>query len=99
MAICLKISEVTAFRSELEGLLESVQEDTREAQLEAAKTGKVIDFSAERKVIEQCEAALARIDSGSYGICENCGEDIELSHLKADPLARFCISCKGLAEP
>lgn len=37
-------------------------------------------------------AALARIDAGTYGICEVSGEEIEAERLAADPAARTCIS-------
>ena len=39
----------------------------------------------------EVEAALARIDEGTYGICETCGKDIGSARLEAMPAARFCI--------
>lgn len=38
--------------------------------------------------------ALTRIKEGKYGICENCGEEIERARLKANPQARYCLDCK-----
>jgi DnaK suppressor protein len=38
-------------------------------------------------------AALARIDQGEYGYCEDCGEDIAPKRLQLDPAASKCISC------
>lgn len=38
-------------------------------------------------------AALARMDSGDYGACEDCGEDIAAGRLSLDPAAMLCISC------
>jgi RNA polymerase-binding transcription factor len=38
-------------------------------------------------------AALARIDQGEYGYCEDCGEDIAPKRLELDPAASKCISC------
>ena len=44
------------------------------------------------------EAALTRIDAGTYGICENCGRPIQPARLEAMPWVTLCIDCKRLAE-
>jgi DnaK suppressor protein len=38
--------------------------------------------------------ALRRIDDGSYGKCERCGQEIPIERLEARPTARLCVSCK-----
>lgn len=38
--------------------------------------------------------ALRKIDEGTYGICEQCEEEISIGRLKAIPHARFCINCQ-----
>ncbi len=38
-------------------------------------------------------AALARMDEGAFGYCEDCGETIATKRLELDPAARLCISC------
>jgi DnaK suppressor protein len=52
----------------------------------------------ERKLIKKIEEMLARIDSGEYGYCDNCGVEIGLSRLEARPTATLCIDCKTLDE-
>jgi DnaK suppressor protein len=52
----------------------------------------------ERHTLLRIEEALARIESGSYGICTNCGNEIRPGRLKAMPWARYCIDCQELAE-
>ena len=49
-----------------------------------------------RKIIsiQSAEAALARIRMGSFGICAECGEDIDLKRLEAHPTTPFCIQCQ-----
>ncbi|MDP3668743.1 MAG: TraR/DksA C4-type zinc finger protein [Telluria sp.] len=42
--------------------------------------------------------ALAKFDDASYGICEECGNDIGFSRLQARPEARLCITCQTRAE-
>ncbi|MDR7080770.1 RNA polymerase-binding transcription factor DksA [Arthrobacter ginsengisoli] len=43
------------------------------------------------RVLVQIEAALARIDAGTYGSCEVCGEEISAGRLEARPWTPFCI--------
>jgi DnaK suppressor protein len=52
----------------------------------------------ERHTLLRIEEALARIESGTYGICTNCGNEIRPGRLKAMPWARYCIDCQELAE-
>jgi len=42
--------------------------------------------------------ALAKFEDGSYGMCEECGNDIGYSRLQARPEARLCIGCQTRAE-
>jgi len=42
-------------------------------------------------LLEEVDSALARIEDGSYGICESCHDTIERDRLIADPLVRFCL--------
>jgi RNA polymerase-binding transcription factor DksA len=47
-----------------------------------------------RAVIEDIDDALAKIDAGTYGICESCGKPIVKDRLRAIPHARLCVACK-----
>jgi DnaK suppressor protein len=51
--------------------------------------------SAEMRQLRQ---ALARIEDGTYGFCEECGQPIGASRLLARPEARLCIDCQTRAE-
>ncbi len=44
------------------------------------------------------EKALQDIEDGTYGICEQCGDDIAIERLKARPVTRYCIDCKTSME-
>jgi RNA polymerase-binding transcription factor len=48
----------------------------------------------ERKLINKIKDALERIDDGSFGTCEVCGEDISEGRLKARAVTTLCIDCK-----
>lgn len=47
-----------------------------------------------RETLTDVDDALARIDSGDYGVCEGCGEQIPIARLEARPQARLCMSCQ-----
>ena len=51
-------------------------------------------------MIRESQLALARIEQGLYGVCENpdCGLPIGIKRLKANPTARFCIECQQQLE-
>ena len=46
-----------------------------------------------RETLNDIDAALAKFDSGTYGMCEECGKPIAAARLEAMPFARLCISC------
>ncbi|GAA1728282.1 TraR/DksA family transcriptional regulator [Microbacterium paludicola] len=48
---------------------------------------------AARRELQEIDAALARIDAGTYGVCEVCGEPIAAGRLLARPTATRCIRC------
>ena len=52
----------------------------------------------DRKLIKKINEALDRIDDGSFGVCEDCGEDIGIPRLKARPVTTLCIECKSRRE-
>ena len=64
-----------------------------------ADSGQVAAEQGENKVLasqlrtelDEVERALAKLDDGTYGKCETCGEPITPARLEAMPAARFCI--------
>lgn len=45
-----------------------------------------------RETLDDVEHALAKLDDGTYGLCEECNEPIAAARLEAMPAARFCIT-------
>jgi DnaK suppressor protein len=52
----------------------------------------------ERNMVREIDSALDKIANGTYGICEECEEPINEKRLEANPVARYCISCKRMIE-
>ncbi|BDZ53914.1 TraR/DksA family transcriptional regulator [Agromyces marinus] len=48
--------------------------------------------------LDDIDRALARIDDGTYGICERCGSKITVARLEARPTATLCIDCARLVR-
>lgn len=52
----------------------------------------------ERKLLKKIDSALARIDDGSYGYCEETGDEIGLRRLEARPVATLCVEAQERRE-
>jgi DnaK suppressor protein len=67
----------------------------------AGTLDREIDYTLEghsEQVLAQIDAALGRIDDGSFGRCTNCAEPIAEERLEARPWASLCIKCQREAE-
>jgi DnaK suppressor protein len=64
------------------------------ATVESDRTFHLRIRDRERKLIKKIDQALERLDDGTFGLCERCGEEIGLERLKARPVTTFCINCK-----
>lgn len=54
--------------------------------------------SRELVYMKKIEAALKRIEEGTFGNCEECGQEIEIKRLEARPTATLCVICKEEQE-
>jgi sigma-B regulation protein RsbU (phosphoserine phosphatase) len=68
----------------------------RRARLQAATGSISADYVND--LLSEIDAALERIDDGSYGVCETCHETIEADRLQVDPLTRFCLDHLSAAQ-
>jgi DnaK suppressor protein len=72
-------------------------------EMEEASFASDIGFSLrirdrEAHLIRKIEDALERLEDGSFGFCEECGEEIPYKRLIARPVATLCIQCKQEQE-
>jgi DnaK suppressor protein len=51
-----------------------------------------------RELLELSERALARMDEGTFGVCQSCGQPIGKARLQAFPRATLCVTCKQREE-
>ncbi|WP_432695428.1 TraR/DksA family transcriptional regulator [Marinobacterium sp. YM272] len=80
-------------RAELEADLQAIKPARVNGNL-AAETADVLVEQIKHD-LHRVDAAIARIDTGLYGYCIGCGEEIENNHLRADPAVDLCVSCSG----
>ena len=87
-----------------ETLLNMQQESLQEpdiadrASLEAERALELRTRDRERKLITKIDAALRRLDEGSYGFCEDTGEPISLRRLMARPIATLSLEAQEQHE-
>ena len=75
--------------------------DNHLAETATATLGREIDYTLgdnAEHVLAGIDAALKRIEEGTYGTCAGCGTEIPEGRLEANPWASLCIDCKRRAE-
>jgi RNA polymerase-binding protein DksA len=94
---------IRAQSSELTGLMRDPGDGAGQDQADMGATSFERDheltvLNSERDKLHQIDRALARIDDGTYGVCESCGEPIGKMRLMAFPRATLCMTCKQREE-
>lgn len=93
---------VAALEREFAGLAEAAsaagtddEHDPEGATLAFERQHAAALLETARERVAACDAALARLAAGSYGVCERCGHPIGAGRLEARPAATTCIRCAG----
>ena len=76
----------------------AIPDDNDRASKEAEFTLELRERERERRLKAKVDHAIKRLDSGEFGMCEECGEAIGIERLVARPVAVFCFECKQLQE-
>jgi DnaK suppressor protein len=92
-----------AAETELTGLMKDSGDGAGQDQADVGATSFERDHeltvvNSERDKLLQIERALGRIEDGSYGVCESCGQPIGKMRLMAFPRATLCLTCKQREE-
>jgi DnaK suppressor protein len=97
-AIRADLAQQRRFRSEqLEELAVDAAEAMATTDQNRLQVTRVLTLAAEA-ALSEIDAALQRLEEGSYGICERCGEPIPWQRLEVLPMSRLCTPCQYLAE-
>jgi DnaK suppressor protein len=71
---------------------------TDRASMESGRNFELRIRDRERKLINKIKKALEKVEDGTFGFCEVCGEPIEFKRLEARPVTTHCIECKTSEE-
>lgn len=71
---------------------------TDRASAESDRSFELRIRDRERKLLAKIKAAIDRIEGGTYGICDECGDEIGEKRLEARPVTTLCIECKTKQE-
>lgn len=91
-----RIAGLVHTMSDFAGATESASEDDHDEDaasmaIERSQTASLLEAAREHS--DEIASALKRLESGAYGVCENCGKEINPERLEARPVARLCITC------
>jgi RNA polymerase-binding protein DksA len=75
-----------------------VDEITAEAGRTALDEADAADEMRDHAELQAIEAALRRLQDGGYGVCTDCGAEVGLERLRAEPEAARCIDCQRRHE-
>ncbi len=96
-----RVDIIAESRETLEALQSGNENHADLADRATSETGRSIELRArdrQRKLIAKIDAALKRIDEGTYGYCEETGEPISLRRLDARPVATLSIEAQERHE-
>lgn len=83
------------------GSMDEEVPETGMADTATVTVDRELDYSLEENsshVLREIDAALRRIEEGTFGMCQRCGRPIGEDRLEAMPYATKCIECKRLEE-
>ena len=78
----------------LRGEVRDVGDEAERASRETENSLELRTRDRYRKLLGKIDQALARVDEGSYGFCEETGEEIGLARLEARPIATLCLDAQ-----
>ncbi len=92
------ISDAEQTLSEMTTQTGNIPDPNDRATVESDRNFELRLRDRERKLMSKIEEALLRIEEKTYGVCDDCGEDITIKRLEARPVAKYCIDCKTRQE-
>jgi DnaK suppressor protein len=99
------LDRIEALRRELDGIVESAalvgvddEHDPEGATIAFERAQLAALLAQAQSHLAELDQALARLEQGSYGICERCGQPIAPARLAARPAARTCITCAAASR-
>lgn len=92
-------SEISKYiRGESKQLVDTALDNGDWSVVDLSEDISLRKLSTHRETLVKIDEALRKIDEGTYGKCEDCGEDISVERLKVLPFAIYCVDCQERRE-
>ncbi len=85
-------------RGETKQLVDTALDNGDWSYVDLSEDISLKQLSTHRETLLKLDEAIRKIDEGTYGKCEDCGEDISLERLKVLPFAIYCVDCQAKRE-
>ena len=85
-------------KGETRQLVDTALDDGDWSVIDLSEDVSLRQLSTHRQNLQKIDVALRKLDEGSYGSCEDCGEEISEERLKILPFAIYCIDCQEKRE-
>jgi DnaK suppressor protein len=79
-------------------LIENAAEDFDRLQQQLNREVAIRNLDRESKLLKEVQAALNRVEEGTFGVCLRCEADIPEKRLKALPWAAYCVACQETVD-
>ena len=90
--------EIKSKQINLSDIERDVGDEVDKSMVEQERELNLLLQDREKQHLEAIEEALQRIETGEYGFCDECGDQIDKKRLMVMPLAQLCISCQQNEE-
>ncbi|HJL87100.1 MAG: TraR/DksA C4-type zinc finger protein [SAR324 cluster bacterium] len=90
--------EIKSKQLNLSDIERDVGDEVDNSMVEQERELNLLLQDREKQHLEAIEEALQRIETGEYGFCDECGDQIDQKRLMVIPLAQLCIACQQNEE-
>ena len=90
--------EIKSKQINLSNIERDVGDEVDKSMVEQERELNLLLQDREKQHLEAIEEALQRIETGEYGFCDECGDQIDKKRLMVMPLAQLCITCQQNEE-
>ncbi len=92
------LTEAEKTLTEMTDNSDNYPDPTDRASAESNRNFELRIRDRERKLLNKIKSAIERLESGTYGRCESCDEEITFKRLDARPVTTLCVDCKTAQE-
>lgn len=90
---------LSRFKQETGSLEQDIPQDSADRSVIHLSQESLFEQASQRqRILRRIDAAMRRMEEGSFGVCAECGEDIPLRRLEVLPWTQYCVRCQEMIE-